>query len=137
MNGTHAAVHKNGAAPKPTANSSSRPRVLPSPDPPPAPFIALEPAAVPAPMWPVHSNVWFQPERAPSPPAWSDLTIERRHRVPAPDFVCSAIPPFDRAAAPAPADGGPLPPDRCLQVPKSELAPIGWDSRAFCPKEEA
>jgi hypothetical protein len=136
MSGTHAAVHKNGAAAKPAARSDSRPRVLPSPDPPPASFIALDPAPVPAPMWPLHSNVWFQPERAPTFPAWSDLNIERRHRVPAPDFIGSEITAFDRAAAPAPAEE-PLPPDRRLEAPASELAPIGWDPRAFCPKEEA
>jgi hypothetical protein len=123
-NGTHRATRKNGAAPKRSTGT----------EPPGAPFANLEAAPIDVPMWPIHSAVWFQPELAPSVPAWSGLAIERRHRIPAPDFLHSGAVPVQR---PDTLDNSrdALAPDARPEIPQSGLAPLGWDPRAVGRKE--
>jgi hypothetical protein len=117
----------NGMAPR------GRDRKRAAPDgsgPPLAPFVSLEVAALEHPMWPLHYSAWLQPEAVPALPAWSGLTIERRYRLPAPDFVLSEVEPFPLSAA-AHRACDPVPPAACPGLPASGLAPAGWEPRAF------
>ena len=99
-------------------------------------FAATGAGPVDAGAWPTQGDVWLQPALSPAPPAWSGLTIERRHRIPIPDFVRSGAAPLDRPAAAAfPADA--IAPAAKLALPQSDLAPLGWDARAICRKEKA
>lgn len=128
--GTHPAP-KNGAAAKASSRAASgtQPPLAPEP---PASFLAMEPAPVGTPMWPLHSAAWFQAEQTAAPPAWTGLTIERHHRIPSPRFFCPELAAFDRAALPdSSGEAIRSRPD----FPQSGLAPAGWDPRAFSPKE--
>jgi hypothetical protein len=79
-------------------------------------------------MWPVHAVVWLQPDLSTAAPQSSGLRVERRHRIPVPDFLPSPV-----AAASQPhAIGhqcGPLPPEIPQGIPPGDLAPLGWDPR--------
>ena len=114
-------------------SAGSHHRALPEPLA--APFAATQPAPIDAEMWPLHSAMWFQPERAPSCSEWSGLAVERRHRVPAPAFAQPAAAPIDCPGEPDLARD-PLAPDAQPAIPHSDLAPLGWDPRTVCPKEE-
>lgn len=130
-NGTHRAAKRNGAASKRSAESDA----LPAPAPAAELFETIETQPIDSPMWPLHPAVWFQPEIAPSIPAWSSLTIERRHRIPAPDFLCSDPTPPDRACG-MENSCAPVTPEARLDLPQSDLEPLGWDPRAVCRKQE-
>lgn len=123
-NGTHRAVRKNGAVPK-----------RPVAEPLPPPFAVIEAVPIDAPAWPLHSAAWFQPDLAPSGPAWTGLAVERHNSNPAPDFIHFDIAPFnlaDRIDRP----GDPRPAASCPRIPPSGLDPLGWDPRTVIPKEE-
>jgi hypothetical protein len=130
-NGTHRSAKKSSPVSKRSAARASdvAPEVLA------APFAGISIEPIDAPMWPIHPPGWFQPEAAASAPSWSGLTIERRHRIPAPGLLHFPLAPFDRpevrenrreALLPA---SGPV-------IPDSGLEPLGWDPRAFSPKKE-
>lgn len=97
-------------------------------------FAATGAGPVDAPAWPTQADVWLQPAVAPAPPAWSGLTIERRHRIPVPGFVRSGATPLDRPAAAA-FSGDAIASAAQSDLPISGLAPLGWDARAICRKE--
>ena len=99
-----------------------------------APFVTGQAAAIDVPAWPLHGVVWLQPELAPSVPAWSGLAIERRNRVPAPGFLQPDGAPLDRPDAPDTLLDA-LKPDASPEIPRSGLAPLGWDPRAVCKRE--
>ncbi len=129
-NGTTRATRKNPPKRSATAEESTG---ACAPAPLAGPVAGVEAAGVDAPMWPLQSAAWFEPDVPPSPPAWSGLAIERHNRIPAPDFLPSGTAPLNRvdvpdSSRPALAAVGP-------KVPESELAPLGWDPRAFCGKE--
>jgi hypothetical protein len=86
-------------------------------------------------MWCLHPAVWFQPELAPSAPAWAGLTIERRSRIPAPDFLLTSAALVDCPAALDSLRDG-LAPDPQPQVPHSGNTPTGWDPRTVYRKDE-
>ena len=139
-NGTHRATKKNGDAPKSRVESGARRDPQAGPEPPLAPFSSGDTEPIDAPMWPLHSALWFQPDLAPSAPLWSGLAIEHHNRVPAPDFLHKCNAPLDRADN---LDNSPeaLTPVIPPELPRGDLAPLGWDPRAVfrepaCPKEE-
>lgn len=108
-----------------------------------APFAAVEVQATGAPMWPVHPVAWFHPELKPGLPDSSGLTIESYRKLPAPDFLRLEVTP---AAQSHSSDEvcDPLVPDVKHQIPRSALAPSGWDARVVllsvagsAPKESA
>ena len=127
---SHQPTKKNGAALK---RSAAAPIAADAPSPLSGPALGAA-TAIDAPMWPVHSTAWFQPEAAPAPPSWSGLAIERHARVAAPDFLLLPAAPVNRSAA---CDHPPcaLTPAACPAIPQSGLTPLGWDPRINCPKE--
>ena len=78
----------------------------------------------------------FQPDASAAAPSWSGLTIERRNRIPAPDFVRFPLEPFDHAAAVDEDRREALPSSQKPAIPGSDLAPLGWDPRAAYSKKE-
>jgi hypothetical protein len=100
-----------------------------------APFAAIGAEPIDAPMWPIHPGAWFQPERAPSFPAWSGLGVERHNRIPAPDFWRDDILPLncvDTCDIPAKE----LAPNPQPVLPDSGLTALGWDPRTVYRKEK-
>jgi hypothetical protein len=133
-NGSHRTTKNNGAAPKRSLGSGARADARPAPQQIAAAFAAIEAEPIDAPMWPLHSALWFQPELAPSVPVWTGLAIERHNRIPAPGFLHSdAAPPNCPGALDSSRDA--LTPDARPELPPSGLAPLGWDPRAVCRKE--
>jgi len=142
-NGIHQDPSKKAADPKRSARSmasaavtkaarkSARPEAQPPLD---AAFAEIETRPSDASMWPLHSVLWFQPERAALIPAWTGLGIERHNRIPRPDLLVVASPPPDHPDTPDKACEGIVPHPHC-QLPQSELAPLGWDPRTVCRKE--
>ena len=128
-NGVHRAAKKNGATSKRAAAVVDSATAVPL-----EPFAAVDADSVDAPMWPVHSTVWYQPDLAPSVPAWSGLAIEHRRRIPSPDFISLETGPFQRADAMDRASdvvrAEPRP-----EPPPSGLEPLGWDPRTIGGKE--
>ena len=130
---------KNGGTPKRSARAGELPAEVQA-----AACVDIPVEPVDAPMWPIHPAGWLQPEVPAAPPSWTGLMIERRHRIPAPDFIQLPLAPFDRAGEePLPhgrgsatgvrtndATGGPA-------APQSDLAPLGWDPRAASLKKES
>ncbi len=100
-----------------------------------APFLGTPIEPIEAPMWPIHQPGWFQPETTAAPPSWSGLNIERRHRIPAPDFVRFPVSAFDRAAEPD-DDREPLCEAASPRIPVGALELLGWDARVFAGKKE-
>jgi hypothetical protein len=100
-----------------------------------APFISISIEPIDARMWPIHPPGWLQPEAPAAEPSWSGLNVERRHRIPAPDFVHFPLAAFGRAAEP---DCGrePLPGSVNPTIPHSALELLGWDPRAFGSNKE-
>ncbi len=79
-------------------------------------------------MWPVHAVAWLQPDlNAAAPPA-SGLRVERRRRMPVPDFLPPAVATNSQHAA-IEECCEPLPPAVAHAVPQCDLAPLGWDPR--------
>ena len=130
-NGTHRAG-RNGASKR--ANSKANGAPQPASEIFAAPFIPPDAVPVDAPMWPTNPAMWFQPELAPAAPGWTGLAIERRHRIPAPDFDYAEPRAVDLPAAAEPSRHV-LVPESHVAVPQSDLAPLGWDPRALCRKE--
>lgn len=97
-----------------------------------APFMALTPRPADAAMWPVQPVIWWQPELQPGLPGASGLSVERRNKVPVPDFLYPEIVPASRAAVPAKSREE-LRPRLGLQVPRADIGPLGWDPRAEIP----
>jgi hypothetical protein len=132
-NGTHRAAKKSAPESKRSAGSHT-PHSAPA-EPLAAPFAASDPTPIDAEMWPLHTAMWFQPERAPSVSQWSGLAVERRNRLPAPAFAHPAAAQLDRPGAPELARDARTP-DARPAIPRSDLAPLGWDPRAVCRREE-
>jgi hypothetical protein len=93
-----------------------------------APFAAIETEAIDAQMCLTHPVVWLEPEVEPVIPESSGLSIERRHRVPAPDFVrlrtaSTCDPPLLEKRSDL------LSPRPQPRIPASGLALLGWDPR--------
>ena len=132
-NGTHRAAKKNRAAKKRYAGSSAADDPQPAQPPAAAEFVVSGTEPIDALMWAHHPAAWFQPELQPSVAVWSGLTIERRHRVPAPDFVHFDPAPADRPQA-LDSSREMRAPDESCAMPQSRLAPLGWDPRAVCRK---
>jgi hypothetical protein len=80
-------------------------------------------------MWAVHAAVWLQLDLKPMLPASSSLRIERRSRVPVPDFLYFNVPPSGSSHAPERACD-PIQPDVTHERARSDLTPLGWDPRA-------
>ena len=139
MRVTNGAAERNGAAstlpasrtePK-RAASAGRLKASPAPSPPKlANFAPVACQPKDAPMWPVHSMIWWQPGLKPELPSASGLRIDRRHQVPIPDFLYLEMKPArrPRPALESPCD--PLLPHRQPSLPQSGLEPLGWDPRA-------
>jgi hypothetical protein len=122
-------VHENGGTRKRGAGKSAPgtatdPQKL-------AGFAGVPPPAVNAPMWPVHAVVWLQPDLTAAAPHSSGLRIERRHRVPVPDFVHPVVTPAAGQRLLA-QEGDPLPPNLPQAMPQCDLSPLGWDPRTAC-----
>ena len=128
-NGTHRKEKRNGPRRKTPTNIAEEPEVAESP------FVELGAEAVDLPMWVLQPAGWYQPDLAPAPPSWSGLAVERRGRVPVPDFVRAEPSPFEIAAAPAGTLEA-ITPNPQPQFPDDDLTPLGWDPRAHCPKGE-
>jgi hypothetical protein len=130
-NGAHVPAKRNGASKR--SGAAAAPAAAPQPLA--GPVAGIGAAPVDAPMWPVHSAAWFQPEVAPSAPAWSGLGIERHARIPAPDFL-----PPDTAPANRPGtcenEHRAFTPAARPETPESGLTPLGWDPRAVFWKEK-
>ncbi len=91
-------------------------------------FVPTEIAPADAEMWPAHVTLWLHPELNARVPESSGLHIERRHKVPAPDFVTIETSPHDRAVA-IEENCQPLAPQTPNAFPSSDLMPMGWDPR--------
>jgi hypothetical protein len=127
-----------GAVPQPGGNGIHRPgkeNGAAAMQAPAATFITIQPKPVDAQTWLLNRMAWFQPEVEPAPPAWSGLTIERCHRVPAPGFLhCAPAPPDRSRTLENPLDA--QKPGAREKIPESGLAPLGWDARLFSQKEK-
>jgi hypothetical protein len=135
-NGAHRPGKRHSTATKRSNGHDAGADSRPAPQPLAAPLTATPGAPVDLPMWPLHMAVWFQPEPAPpATPAWSGLSVERRSRIPSPDFVHASVMPLD---CPAPTENraDPLTPAAHPLIPQSDAAPIGWDPRTICRKGE-
>ena len=140
----NAPASERSAGKVPSANSPASERSAgksalgnsPAPEPLAGPVGSMEDTAIDAPMWPLQSAVWFQPDVAPAPPAWSSLAIERHNRIPAPDFAPSDTSPANRPGA---LEHSPEALTRAAvpEAPESGLTPLGWDPRADCWKEKS
>lgn len=130
-NGRHSAVRKTSPRRPAAADEPSEVR---APAPLAAPVACAASTPVDVPMWPLQSAAWLQPDVPPSPPAWSGLAVERRHRIPAPDFVSFHTAPLNREHAPK--GSAPVFPASSPNLPHGDLAPLGWDPRAVCQKEK-
>jgi hypothetical protein len=130
-NGTNRITKRSGA-PKDSPGTGA-PADAPAAEPL-APPVMVAAGFMDAPMWPLHSAVWFQPDVAPSAPVWTGLGIERHKRIPIPDFLPSGIGPLN---CPVALDNSrhALAPAASPTVPQSDLAPLGWDARANCREE--
>ena len=140
-NSTHRTSQKV-REPKRSTVSGARADALLSPQPIDAAFATNETELIDAPMWPLHSAHWFQPELAPSIPVWTGLAIARHHRIPAPGFLPSDITSPNRPVAldstfASTLDGSrdALSSGARRELPQSGLAPLGWDARAVCRKQ--
>jgi hypothetical protein len=123
---------KNGTSPK---RSGSRGVELPS-EVQLAACVAIPVEPVDAPMWPIHPAGWLQPEAPAAAPFWTGLTIERRHRLPAPDLIQLPLAPFPRAGS-IDATREALFTAASPAIPPSDLTPLGWDARASSPRKES
>jgi hypothetical protein len=132
---------KNGSAPK---RSTARSAEL-APEIKAAACVDIPVEPVDAPMWPIHPAGWLQPEAPATAPSWTGLNIERRHRIPAPDFLHFALAPFPLPgceAGLASVSQQPACPEAAFpvarpMVPQTDLAPLGWDPRAASPIKES
>jgi hypothetical protein len=93
-----------------------------------APFVGIQAHVFDIQMWPAHAVVWLQLELKPRLPGSSGLRIERRCKVPVPDFLYFDVPPVLRPQA-LERVSDPLPPGVQRQLPQSDLVPLGWDPR--------
>jgi hypothetical protein len=98
------------------------------PEPERAGFVKAELQAQDAPMWPIHPDMWLQPELRLAVPAASGLRIERKHSVPSPEFVREPMTPVSHPAS-LQTTVHPVLPHVDQQLPASGLAPLGWDPR--------
>jgi hypothetical protein len=133
-NALHRTTKKHTRAPERSAGSGAHlprvPAARPAPHPMDATFATAEAEPIDAPMWPLHTALWLQPETAPSIPVWTGLAVERHNRIPAPDFLyCDTVPP-NRPGTPDKSDDALRPAARREELPQSGLAPLGWDPRA-------
>jgi len=91
-------------------------------------FVKAELQAHDAAMWPVHPVVWLQPELSVAVPASSGLHIERKHTIPSPDFLRTAMAPLSHRPS-LEKTVHPVLPHISMRLPGSDLAPLGWDPR--------
>jgi hypothetical protein len=142
-NGAHPSLEKGpGKSPgkkrtalKGSGKSAVRNGVSPAPFPIAEEFAEIEPKPIDAPMWLLHPVSWLQAERSPSVPLWTGLAIERHYRIPRPEFM-----PLETAAPNRPGaldnSCAALAAEPRCELPQSDLAPLGWDPRAVCRKED-
>ena len=134
-NVTHAPLKKNAAAQKCPPQAGTRNAHRPASAEILAPFAQLETRPANAQTWHHHQVLWFQPERAPAKPAWTELSTERRNRIPRPDFS-----PLETVAPDRPHRlqnlREALQPGSHPRFPDSDLEPLGWDPRALCRRED-
>ncbi len=126
VNGSGNGVHLNGAVRK-RAVKPPPTREMPEL----SGFAVVSVQAIDAQMWPTHAVMWLEPVLMPVAPDSSGLGIQRRHRVPTPDFIRSHVVAADRPQSPEHRTE-PLPQDLGQGIPKSDLSPLGWDPRAVC-----
>jgi hypothetical protein len=93
-----------------------------------AAFVREGSEAQDAPMWPIHPDMWLQPELQLAVPAASGLRIERQHGVPSPEFVREPMTPVSHPPS-FQTTVHPVLPRVGQQLPGSGLAPLGWDPR--------
>ena len=93
-------------------------------------LVDVETQAIDAQMWPVHALIWLQPDLMPAAPPSSGLRVERRYKVPAPDYLVAPAVPAGGSHRPE-QSAQPLPPDLGRGIPASGLSPLGWDPRAI------
>lgn len=132
-NGVHHRPPKKKASKKSAKTVTGRERTVAQPIP--AEFVDIATGPADAPMWPLHSALWLQPERAAAMPEWTGLAVERRHRIPAPGLLPVETTPLDRRDALDHSCEGRKPAPR-RELPPSGLTPLGWDPRAVCRREE-
>ena len=139
MRVTNSAAERNGATSTLPASrtqskrsaSAGRLKAVPAFSPPKlAHFAPVAAQPKDAPMWPVHSMIWWQPGMKPELPNSSGLRIERRHQVPIPDFLYLEMRPAGRPRPPLESPCDPLFPRPQQALPQSGLVPLGWDPRA-------
>ena len=137
MRVTNSAAERNGASSTLPASrteskrSARRLKAVPALSPPKlAHFAPVAAQPKDAPMWPVHSMIWWQPGMKPELPNSSGLRIERRHQVPIPDFLYLEMKPAARPRPSLESPCDPLFPRREPSLPQADLAPLGWDPRA-------
>ena len=128
MRVTNGVAARNGAA---STLPASRIKAVPVPSQPKlAHFAPVAAQPKDAPMWPVHSMIWWQPGLKPELPSASGLRIERRHQVPIPDFLYLEMKPAARPRPSLESSCDPLFPCQNPALPQADLAPLGWDPRA-------
>ena len=128
MRVTNGVAARNGAA---STLPASRIKAVPVPSQPKlAHFAPVGAQPKDAPMWTVHSMIWWQPALKPELPSASGLRIERRHQVPIPDFLYLEMKPAARPRPSLESPCDPLFPRQNPAVPQADLAPLGWDPRA-------
>ena len=128
MRVTNGVAARNGAA---STLPASRIKAVPVPSQPKlAHFAPVAAQPKDAPMWPVHSMIWWQPGLKPELPSASGLRIERRHQVPIPDFLYLEMKPAARPRPSLESPCDPLFPRQNPAVPQADLSPLGWDPRA-------
>ncbi len=115
---------RNGRRPAPAKRVERTAKQAPEP----AAFVRVESQAQNAPMWPIHPDMWLQPELQLGVPAASGLRIERRHGVPSPEFVREPMTPVSHPPS-RETTVHPVLPRIGQQLPGSGLAPLGWDPR--------
>lgn len=122
----------NGASKQPTPPAAHKVSLVPEVSQ--APFVTMPLEPIDSPMWPVYPGVWFQPER---PPLFfsSGLEVARHHRLPAGDFSASDVTQPVDLAAECETPGDAVAPKAPVNIPASDLAPLGWDPRTICRKE--
>jgi len=137
VNGNGSIARNGTAAPEPVAvrhRSAKRPapgkriQIAAKPGPELAGFIKAELQAQDSPMWPIHPVMWLQPELRLAVPAASGLHIERKHTVPSPHFLHSAMTPVSHTPS-LEKIVHPVLPRVSRRFPTSGLAPLGWDPR--------
>ena len=97
-----------------------------------AEFVEFEVRAIDTEKWPISPVVWWQPDLVLGPPHRSGLRNERKHKTPAAGFLNADVAPVCGAGAVSAPDA--VAPALPVRIPRSSLAPIGWDPRTSLGK---